>query len=304
MTVLKTETLAFADRTIDGLLCVDLEDWHQLLLRRYGRGPKHCSVPFRRGLDALLSLLAESGQQATFFVLGMTLAEEPSIVSDLMAGGHEIATHGWEHIHLERRSNAEFAEDLKRAVGALSDLTGERVLGHRAPEFSIPREAPQAFFDTLTDQGLLYDSSVYPFAGGRYGLPDFPKRPCRVRGRGGDIIEFPLATAELAGRPIPIGGGGYWRLLPAPLLEHLARRARSQDTLLTTYVHNYEFDPERLNLTEVASAQELSGEWRRTSLQQNLFRRSLPGKLRRFLKAFRLVPCRTFLESQGLLGGD
>ena len=301
MTALSTSSLSLSEGEIDGLLCVDLEDWHQLLLRRFSSGPRHCSVPFRRGLDALLQLLGDAGQEATFFVLGMTLAEEPGIVSDLLAGGHEVATHGWEHLHLEGRTNQEFAEDLRRAVGELSDATGQPVLGHRAPEFSIPRDNPQGFFDTLTAQGLLYDSSVYPFAGGRYGLGDFPRSPCRVQGAGGDIVEFPLATASLGGRNIPIAGGGYWRVLPGALLERLAQRARHEGVLLTTYVHNYEFDPQRLSLTEVAEAKDLTGDWRKVGLQQNLFRRSLPTKLRRLLRTFNLVSCRTLLEAEGLL---
>jgi len=301
VSTLTTEHLEVQRREIDGLLCVDLEDWHQLLLRRFGGGARHCQLPFRRGLDALLRLLEDSNQRATFFVLGMTVAEEPSIVTDLLAGGHELATHGWEHVHLERRSKGEFAEDLRRAVGDLSERSGVSVLGHRAPEFSIPRDDPQSFFDTLIEQGLHYDSSVYPFAGPRYGLPDFPRRPCQVLGSGGKILEFPLATGQIAGRTIPIGGGGYWRVLPAAALERLAARARAEDILLTTYVHNYEFDPKRLDLREVAEEGELSGIWRRVGLQQNLFRRSLPGKLVRLLKKFKLVSCREFLEAEGLL---
>jgi hypothetical protein len=201
-------------------------------------------------------------------------------------------------VHLEQRSHEEFAEDLRRAVGDLSERSGQAVLGHRAPEFSIPRSDPQRFFDTLTEQGLRYDSSVYPFAGKRYGLPEFPRRPCRVLGSGGSIIEFPLATTEIAGRRVPIGGGGYWRVLPGLALESLARRARQQDILLTTYVHNYEFDPQRLDLKNLAQDGELSGNWRRVVIQQNLFRRSLPKKMKRLLRTFRLVSCREFLEAQ------
>ena len=175
------------------------------------------------------------------------------------------------------------------------------MLGHRAPEFSIPRDNVPAFFATLARVGLRYDSSVYPFAGRRYGLPDFPRRPCRVRSADGDIVEFPLATLELAGRRLPIAGGGYWRVLPQALLGLAARRARAQDVLVTTYVHNYEFDPRALRLTEVVDPTELAGRWRRVVLQQNLFRRSLPRKLRRLLGSLKLVSCRELLESEGLI---
>lgn len=295
-----TEILELKSTSIDGLLCVDLEDWHQILLRRFGGGPRHCSVHFRRGLDALLQLLADRNQEATFFVLGMTAAEDSGIVDSLVEAGHEVATHGWAHVHLERRSIADFTEDLRRAVGELTDRSGQPVLGHRAPEFSIPRDNVGAFFDALAEVGITYDSSVYPFAGRRYGLPDFPRRPCRVSAESGEVIEFPLATVELAGRRLPIAGGGYWRLLPSPLLHRMAAKARAQDVLVTTYVHNYEFDPQALRLDEVAEAGELEGSWRRVVLQQNLFRRSLPRKLGQLIGKLRLTSCRTLLEAEGL----
>ena len=181
--------------TSDGLLCVDLEDWHQILQQQLGASPRHCPVPFRRGLDALLDLLDRHNQKATFFVLGMTVAGSQSVVRELSDLGHEIATHGFDHIHLERRTTDEFREDLKRALGQLGELIGEPILGHRAPEFSIPRDRVGAFFDVLAELGLRYDSSVYPVDGERYGLAGFPRSPQRVETAYGPVIELPLATA-------------------------------------------------------------------------------------------------------------
>ena len=300
---LKLQPLPSSSEGIDGLLCVDMEDWHQIVQQQLGASPRHCAVPFRRGLDALLSLLDQHNQKATFFVLGMTAAGSREVIRELSDLGHEIATHGFDHIHLERRTTDQFREDLKRALGQLGELTGDPVLGHRAPEFSIPRDRVGPFFEVLAELGLRYDSSVYPIQGERYGLAGFPRRPQRVETAYGEVIELPLATAELAGRRIPIGGGGMWRLLPGRVLRPLAQRARDEGVLLTTYVHNYEFDPDRLILSEVIPRSGLERSPLRTELSGNLFRARLSGRLERMLERFRFSTCRDYLQSIQSLDG-
>jgi len=295
---LRTEALQLAPGSVDGLLCVDLEDWHQILLRRFGKGPRHCAQEFRKGLDELLDLLDAHDQRATFFVLGMTVADDSGIVRALAEGGHEVATHGWGHVRIDELSRAEFAEDLRRAMSELTAITQKPVVGHRAPEFSIPRDDVEGFFSVLAEAGITYDSSVYPFSGTRYGLGDWPRSPCRVHVDAGSLIELPLATLQVGRRRIPIAGGGWWRLLPGPLVNLAASAARRQGVLLTTYVHNYEFDPGILRLGPVAERDELQGAWRRATLQQNAFRRSLPDKMVALIRRFRLGSCAQLLEHQ------
>lgn len=295
---LQIERLPLRATGFDGLACVDLEDWHQICLMHYGRGPRHCREQFRRGLQVLTGLLDKHGQKATFFALGMTVAEDPGCVRELAEAGHEIATHGYGHIHLERLTREQFRDDLQRALAELAELTDGPVLGHRAPEFSIPRDDPAGFFSVVAEAGLRYDSSVFPIAGGRYGLPDMPREPFRVGIGDSSLIEFPLATVSMFGRRKPIAGGGYWRLLPRWLLKRRIARARLQCGLLTLYVHNYEFDPRPLKLSDVAEPAELEGAWRKMQFRQNLFRSSMSGKLDAVLSGFRFTCCRDFLSAQ------
>jgi polysaccharide deacetylase family protein (PEP-CTERM system associated) len=300
---MQTEPLTPRIAGADGLLCVDLEDWYQIVLRREGRGARFCREQFRRGLSALLDVFDRHGAKATFFVLGMTVAEDPGVVRELAAAGHEIATHGYEHLHLEQRTGVEFEQDLRRAMGELAEITGRGVLGHRAPEFSVPRDDPQGFFDVLGRCGLAYDSSVYPIAGTRYGLPWFPPVPCRVAAEGGSLIELPAATVRWLGRRWPIAGGGSWRLAPRPLLRRAMRRALRQGVLLTTYMHNYEFDPRPLDLAEVLDRPAAGRPTWAPARRANLFRGGMTGKLDDVLSRWKLVPCERFLRAQGWLAG-
>ena len=288
-------------RGIDGLLGVDVEDCYQILLRRYGRGPRLCRVEFRRGLAALLDVLAHHGSKATFFVLGMTAAEDPSLVSDLKSAGHEIASHGFAHMHLERLAPGAFIEDLRRAISELTAMTGEPVVGYRAPEFSVPRHDPAVFFRTLVGMGIRYDASVFPIRGGRYGLAGFPRTPTRVYVESGHLIELPAATARWAGRTWPIAGGGHWRMTPKWALRWLAARARREGVLLTLYLHNYEFDPCKMDLAAVAATGELAPGWRSFLLKQNLFRRSIKGKLGDLMGRHRFAAFGEFLTKAGWL---
>src|SRR5438552_825531 len=113
--------------------------------------------------------------------------------------------------------------------GALEQVTGEAVLGYRAPTFSVVRQTAWAL-DVLAESGFLYDSSIYPVRHDRYGVPDAPRAPFLACGATRDILELPPATWRLMGQNVPTGGGGYFRLLPLVVMrrsiEQVARECR------------------------------------------------------------------------------
>src|SRR5262245_26297744 len=139
---------------------VDLEDWYQGLEIDMDDwapyGPR-----LYQGLQPLLDLLEEAGVQATFFVLGYQAERTPEMVRDLVARGHEIASHGYTHRFVYRQTPEEFRRELRRTRDLLEQLSGRRVIGYRAPFFSITAEALWAL-DILAEEGYLYDSSVFP----------------------------------------------------------------------------------------------------------------------------------------------
>lgn len=156
----------------------------------------------------ILSMLAEQGVTATFFVLGWVAERCPGLVKEIEAGGHEIASHGYGHRRVYTQTREEFREDVRRAKVLLEDLGGQQVLGYRAPSYSISALTLWAF-DELLEAGYVYDSSVFPIRHDLYGLPDWPRFPFRVErleggnwvpAEGGDVGQ---RGGEAARRPNP-----------------------------------------------------------------------------------------------------
>src|SRR4029077_13554127 len=101
----------------------------------------------------------------------------------------------------------------------------EGVCGYRAPTFSVVRQTAWAL-DVLAEEGFRYDSSIYPVRHDRYGVPDAPRGPFVVQGERHTMLEIPPATLRVAGANVPVGGGGYFRLLPLFLMERAFAQVR------------------------------------------------------------------------------
>jgi polysaccharide deacetylase family protein (PEP-CTERM system associated) len=196
--------------------------------------------------ERVLALLATHGVKATFFIVGEVAAAHPSMVRSIAREKHEIGCHGYHHTLVSEQSHTEFRAGISRAKAVLEDIAGEPVLGYRAPNFSISPSQTWAYA-TLAEEGFHYDSSVYPILHDRYGDRKAPRFTHEVW-RNGDtrLIEFPIGTARLCGINLPIGGGGYFRLLPGELIELGIRRVNTAEgNPVMFYFHNWELDPEQ-----------------------------------------------------------
>lgn len=201
-----------------------------------------------RNTDLLLQIFDEAGIRATFFVLGWVGERFPDLVRRIAVQGHEIASHSHEHRLVYRLSREEFREDLRRARAVLEDAGGGRVAGYRAPSYSITNESLWAL-DVLIEEGYLYDSSIYPIRHDRYGIPSWPRHLTRVVRPQGTLWEFPGSTVKLGGANLPIGGGGYFRLLPYQWTRFGFRRVNAAEHLPAMfYVHPWELDPDQPRL--------------------------------------------------------
>ncbi|MFY9578659.1 MAG: polysaccharide deacetylase family protein [Gaiellaceae bacterium] len=263
------------------LLSIDLEDWHQLVHRRLGRVDWDRPYPaFRPQVQALLELLDELEAHATFFLLGMTVANYPDLVREIVARGHEPASHGYAHVRVHEQTENEFRADVERSVEAIESTTGRRPVAYRAPAFSINRRTPWAY-DVLAELGFRCDSSQYDSPRVAERIGGIPHAPYRLRlGDAAEIWEFPVATWG----PLPIGGGSYWRVLPAPLIR------RGLEDFQVLYFHPYEFAPEPLRATLPASPTFRQraiaagrGAWRNTG------RGLVAKRLREVARSYRLV---------------
>lgn len=228
----------------------------------------------------LLDLLERHRARATFFVLGWVAETQPSLVRRIAAAGHEIASHGYAHRLAYELGPAGFRDDLVRSKHAIEDALGDKIVGHRAANFSITQRSLWAL-EILAEEGFEYDSSVYPVRHHRYGIPDSPLGMHRR----GAITEIPIATLELGALHVGVGGGAYMRILPRPLwLAALASVARSR--ALALYVHPWETDADQPHLSGPLLAQ----------LRQYGGQRGALSKLAAAFERFAFVPYRELVS--------
>jgi polysaccharide deacetylase family protein (PEP-CTERM system associated) len=223
-------------------MTVDVEDWFQVqaFAGTIDRADWE-NLPRRveANTDRFLKMFADAGIHATFFTLGWVADRHPELIRRIVAGGHELASHGYGHRLAHEQTPEDFRQDVGRARRLLEDKSGTHVVGYRAPTFSINKRNPWAF-GILADEGHTYSSSLYPIQHDLYGTPDAPRVPHRVANA--RLVEIPMTTVRLAGRNLPCAGGGYFRLLPYALFRMGLRRA-NQDSPGMFYTHPWEIDP-------------------------------------------------------------
>jgi polysaccharide deacetylase family protein (PEP-CTERM system associated) len=226
-------------------LTVDVEDYyHVSTFDRCVDRARWPGLESRVGASTrrLLDRLGDAGVRATFFVLGWVARRQPGLVRGIQAAGHEIGCHGYGHRLIYEQTPDEFRADLRRARDVLQDITGAPVRAYRAPSFSITGRSLWAL-DVLIEEGFAHDSSIYPTYHDRYGIPGAPLHPHRIRRRGGAIWEFPPPVWRCLGYPLPVGGGGYFRLYPYALTRRGLRAINAAGRPFAVYLHPWELDP-------------------------------------------------------------
>ncbi|MEL7518659.1 MAG: polysaccharide deacetylase family protein, partial [Pseudomonadota bacterium] len=163
-------------QVINGL-SVDVEDWFQVgAFETVISRDDWSSIATRveANVDAILALFDEAGVKATFFTLGWVAERHPTLMQRIAEAGHEIASHGYDHARVFTFDRGQFAEDIRKARSILEDTSRSKVIGYRAPSFSIDSRNPWAL-EELAAQGYTYSSSVAPIAHDHYGWPDAPR---------------------------------------------------------------------------------------------------------------------------------
>lgn len=230
-------------------LSVDVEEYyHSVEFEAAVPEDQRCHLPTRveESLDRVLALLASLGIRATFFIVGQVAEAHPAMVRKIEKAAHEIACHSYRHQLVSRQNPQEFRADVRRAKALLEDLSGKAVIGYRAPNYSIGQDQPWAY-DILLEEGFHYDSSIYPILHDRYGCVHAPRFPYDIRDHGGKkLIEFPVGTTRWLGANLPIGGGGYFRLLPEAWFRSGIRRVNKEEGKpVMFYFHPWELDPQQ-----------------------------------------------------------
>jgi polysaccharide deacetylase family protein (PEP-CTERM system associated) len=256
------------------LLTIDVEDYFQVQVfsRRVGFqrwGAYDSRVG--RNTERILEILARTGVRATFFVLGWIAERMPGLIQEIDRQGHEIASHGYRHRHIQEQTPREFREDVRSARSVIEKIIGKPVYGYRAPTYSITERSLWAL-RILVEEGYRYDSSIFPIRHDLYGIPSAPRTPFLIssiqvqperldsmrltaipngafagmaRLPSDGLLELPPATVEVLGNHFPVAGGGYFRLFPYWLTRWGLKRINREGHLFSFYIHPWELDPEQ-----------------------------------------------------------
>lgn len=230
---------------LSNAMSIDVEDYFQVAafaphIDRTAWDSMECRV--QGNVALILDLLDRHKTAATFFTLGWIAERYPALVRDIVARGHELASHGYGHQRANEQTPAAFKEDVVRAKQLLEDIGGVPVIGYRAPSFSIGAANLWAH-DILAEAGYRYSSSVYPIAHDHYGMPEAPRFPWRTKS---NLLEIPPTSLRLLGRNLPASGGGYFRLLPYAWSSWGIRRVNQLESKpCIFYFHPWEVDPDQ-----------------------------------------------------------
>jgi polysaccharide deacetylase family protein (PEP-CTERM system associated) len=273
----------------DGTFTVDVEDYFQVsafssVISPGDWGQYDCRV--EQNTRRVLDIAAECGTRGTFFVLGWVAKHYPGLVSEIQDAGHEIGCHSQWHQLVYELGPDRFRSDLQESRDTLEQIIGKPVTLYRSPSFSITEKSLWAL-DILIEEGFDTDSSIYPVHHDRYGIPDAPTMPHIIKTAAGAIREFPGMVYQFGRTKLPVGGGGYLRLLPWMLTKSLLTGIRKQGRPLNVYIHPWEFDPEQPRI-----AASLKSRFRH---YQNL--KSTAPKIRRMLQSFRLTTMSEVLDN-------
>lgn len=227
-------------------MSVDVEDYFQVsafenIVCRKDWEKIPCRI--ERNIDRILSLFSDANVKSTFFVLGWVAERYPSVIKRIADAGHEIGSHGYEHIRVTQQNRTEFKEDVHKTLSILEHLIGDKVRGYRAASYSINKNNMWAL-EILKECGHEYSSSIYPVKHDLYGIPDSPRHPYMHEHC--ELLEIPISTLRLNKRNIPCGGGGYFRLYPYMFSKWAINKVnKSEGKPCVFYFHPWEIDPDQ-----------------------------------------------------------
>jgi polysaccharide deacetylase family protein (PEP-CTERM system associated) len=230
-------------------LTIDVEDYFHVAAFARQIDPKtwgSYSLRVEKNTDRILALLEQRGVRSTFFILGWVAERCPDLVKRIQGLGHEIGCHSYGHQAIYNGTYEDFERDLRRAKAVIENITGRALKSYRAPSFSITSRTLWAL-GVLAEEGFEYDSSIFPIAHDLYGIPDAPRFPyVKVLDSEHVIKEFPPSTLRFCGINLPIGGGGYLRLMPYRLTASAIHRLNEVEKQpVMVYLHPWEIDPDQ-----------------------------------------------------------
>jgi len=262
------------------IISIDLEDWRQSTFDN--NAPISSQVV--DNTKVILDIFAKYQIKATFFCLGLVARKFPQIIKAINSHGHEIGTHGWSHKSVKQLGKDKFKLELFKSIEILEQLTGDKVVGHRAPDFSIDLNMNWAF-NIMQEAGLIYDSSIFPVKGKRYGSPECNVAPFKLN----ELWEIPLSTVSFLGRQIAVLGGGYFRLYPIFLSKYFIKKINAENRPAIVYLHPYEINYSELKRMDIPF---------KVRIHQGMFRRCMKKRIEYFISKYRFTSIQGYLNAE------
>jgi polysaccharide deacetylase family sporulation protein PdaB len=105
--------------------------------------------------EKVLDVLSQHNQKATFFLSGPWANHYKSIVSRIVQDGHEIASHGQEHVNLSQESKEQIKKNIQSAHDILINLTDTE------PRYFRPPNGDYDDLVVLTARELGYETVIW-----------------------------------------------------------------------------------------------------------------------------------------------
>jgi len=196
-----------------------------------------------QGTLSILELLRQTGIKATFFCTANYALNKPDIIAQMVADGHEIASHGYYHSDFK-------VEHLLQSKIKLEEISGTPVTGFRMARMMPVNEAE------IAKAGYVYNSSINPtFIPGRYNNFNKPRTWFFDHG----VLQLPASVSALVRFPL------FWLTfhnVSLSLIKWMSAAAHRKDGYLNLYFHPWEFtnlnQPERFGFPSYVS--KLSGD--------------------------------------------
>jgi peptidoglycan/xylan/chitin deacetylase (PgdA/CDA1 family) len=248
---------------LKNILTVDVEDWYHICDIEHILPSSlwdRCESRILTNCERILNLFSRFRVRATFFVLGYIAEKNPELLKMIFQEGHEIASHGYGHLQVYKQTKEEFLQDLLYSKNLLEGIVGEKVVGYRAPQWSICGSLKQAdssplgfmarpgqgrrssywALDLLVQNGFFYDSSIAPL---RFiGIPNAPTIPYRLLTPHGEIREFPPLIMPSPFGNLPIGGGWGFRIFPYHKIQRSIDKYNQLGYPALLFCHPSDFD--------------------------------------------------------------
>ena len=178
----------------------------------------HAEFGPRVGAKRLLAMLERRAMSSTWFVPGHTLTTFTDDTDAILAGGHELACHGWYHEDFAELSAGEQQDVLGRSVEAVRVVAGAAPSGFRAPYWSLGAET----IELVATTGFRYDSSMMADDYGLYRVRLGDRHSTTdgtAWGEPGDLVEVPVYWAMDDWPHFEPGSGRSGLAAPSAVLE-------------------------------------------------------------------------------------